>query len=124
MEKQVDYDRRNKYLIDKLSSTKIDPVYFPIITSIISRRSDTFNLSDEYFIRDVESFVNNVKTIEVEKLPKGILNRFYIEEQKIVISSEWFKLKDMSQELFFESFAHECTHAMNFEKKRRWNKRW
>lgn len=117
MEEQVDYERRNKYLIDRLISTKIDPVYFPLIASIISRRSETFNLSDEYFIRDVESFVNNVKTIEVGKLPKGTGNRFYIKEQKIVISSEWFELKNMSQKIFFEAFAHECTHGMNFEKK-------
>jgi len=117
MEERMDNERRNKYIIDRLSSTKIDPVYLPLVATIISRRSQSFNLSDEYFIRDVESFVNNVKTIEVGDLPKGTGNRFYIEEQKIVIGSEWFNLEKFNAQRFFEGLAHECDHAMNFEQK-------
>lgn len=133
MEEQLSYEEKNKYIKAKLSETKIDPVYQPIIASIIIRRSSCFNLSDELFRRDVESFVKNVDCIRVSDNELGDNNGgFDQENREIVLNKKIFEEEPIEkQEGVLESareiaktnrilrmyrvLAHECTHAMNFE---------
>jgi len=114
MDKEYFNNEKEKYIIKSLKRTQIPPVYWPVIKETILRRCYTFQLSDELFKRDVDSFVSNVRTINVEQLPEGTLNRFYYKERRIAVSPEWFKLENIDFRRFFDSFSHECCHAMNF----------
>lgn len=131
MEEQLSYEEKNKYIKEKLSETKIDPVYQPIIASIIIRRSSCFNLRDELFRRDVDSFVKNVDCIRVSDNELGDNDGgFYRTGKEIVLNKRIFDSDQQSlpedtrkfrEKLMFEKIyhviAHEATHAMNFEQK-------
>jgi len=131
MEEQLNYEDRNKYLIEKLSQTKIDPVYHPIIASVIARRSACFNLSDELFKRDVDTFVRNVDCIRISDTELGdndggfnqenreiVLNRkiFEQDEQEVPENVKRFR-ENLRLQKIYQVIAHESTHAMNFEGK-------
>lgn len=114
MKKEYYDEEKSNYIAKKLQSKKINETYIPIIIDIMLRRRYEYGLSDNFFERDVESFVKNVKTIEVAPLTKS-KGSFRTSEKKIVLDPKLFG-EDANNEELYSVLAHECTHAMNFEK--------
>ena len=114
MDKKKENEKKANYIKEKLSQTKIDRVYWPVITDVILRRQMQFDLSDEHFKRDVDTFQKNVNKIIIKDLGKRIMGQYSPTGKKILINSRLFEAADY--ETIFEVFCHECSHAMNFEK--------
>lgn len=115
MKKEYHYNEKIKYIKGKISTTQIDKVFWPLLIEIILRRNVQFNLSDAFFKRDVNTFVNNVKKIEIKDLRDNHLGVFDHVLNKIVLNKKMFN-ENTNLCTIFEVLAHECNHAMNFKK--------
>lgn len=118
-EEQIDY------LIEKMQGTKIEESYLPIIGDIMLRRKFEFKLSDELFKRDINTFIENVKRIEVKDLEKAYGLYDHV-KKKIVLNSILFKEGKFNTqkrlEKIYSTLVHESVHAMNFTKNKRGRK--
>ena len=114
MKKEYYDEEKSKYIDNILRATKINKAYIPIIIDIMLRRRYEYGLSDGFFERDVESFVKNVKTINVVPFTEN-RGEFRVRGKKILLDSELFG-EDANNEEIYSVLVHECTHAMNFEK--------
>ena len=115
MNKEYYNEKKANYINKMLQSTKIDKIFYPIIVDIILRRQYQFRLDDDYFKRDVNSFISNVKRITIEKLEDNTGGQYMIKSEKIVINSSLFRNNTIDYEILYEQLVHECCHAMNYE---------
>ena len=115
MEKEYYNEEKANYIIENLASaTKIDKVYWPLIVDIMLRRQYQFGLNDDIFKRDVQSFVKNVKRISVEKIG-DCSGQFDTINKKITLHQGLFNKEPIDFIALYETLAHECCHAMNYE---------
>ena len=120
MKKEYYDENKANYIREKLSTTHIDQIYWPIITDVILRRQFEFKLDENRFIKDVDNFITNVDSIEIGR-PKGIYDGLMdYTARKMYLSPKLFDDKKMKypnnerrNEVIYDTFAHECTHAMN-----------
>ena len=89
MEKEYYKDSEEKvdYIIQRFLNTEINPVFIPIIGDILLRRRYAFNLNDKLFKRDIDTFIKNVKQIEVKDIGDNA-GAFYAKNKKIILVEE------------------------------------
>lgn len=117
MKKEYYNEQKANYIYKKLSSTEIEKVYLPLVVDIMLRRQFEFGLSDELLDRDISTFKKNVKKIEARPLRENWGGMFDQRCKEIVLNDELFKGDSPDYEQIYETLAHECFHAMSFEKK-------
>jgi len=115
--KKVYYDReKDKYIIQRLSLTQIDKVWWPMISDIMLRKQYEYNLSDDILERDLTTFIDNVKEVRANETGTSD-GLFYPADRKIEIKKELLDKDKWDPERFYESLTHECMHAINYEKR-------
>lgn len=118
MKKEYFNEEAYNYIESKINQTKINSVFKPMVIDIILRCRHEFQLEDKFFHRSVDSFINNVKDIYLEKLPERSGGRFYVIKKYIGINRDGFK-ENMNDEQYMgrllEIISHECVHAMNYD---------
>ena len=70
MKKEYKDQETYDYVANQINTSRINPVFKPIVIDIILRRRHEYQLDDKYFHRDVKSFIRNVKGIYWENLPE------------------------------------------------------
>lgn len=102
-----------KYFEKYVKKLPIERKYKLMITDILLRRADTFDLSPEEIRQDVISLMYNLKEISVEDMPEGYerASGLYVPSQKKIIISE--KVAGVeSDEKIYGIFAHELYHSL------------
>jgi len=117
MKKEYYNEQKANYIYKKLSSTEIDKVYLPLVVDIMLRRQFEFDLSDELLDRDIATFKKNVKKIEAKPLGENVGGEFAQAFKEIRLNDLLFQDENIDFEQIYETLAHECFHAMSFEKK-------
>lgn len=117
MKKEYYNEQKANYIYIKLSSTEIDKVYLPLVVDIMLRRQFEFGLSDELLDRDIATFKKNVKKIEAKPLGENTGGEFSQVFKEIRLNDLLFQGENIDFEQIYETLAHECFHAMSFEKK-------
>lgn len=116
MKKEYYDKQKSDYIHEKLRTSGIDSVWYPIISDIMLRRQFEYGLTDELLDRDIETFLDNVDRIGTKKLPEGRLGGFIRENKSIMINESLFLEENMDYEHIYETIAHEVTHAISFER--------
>lgn len=117
MKKEYYNEQKANYIYKKLSSTEIDKVYLPLVVDIMLRRQFEFDLSDELLDRDIATFKKNVKKIEAKPLKENAEGLFLQQSKEIILNYSSFQGENIDFEEIYATLAHECFHAMSFEKK-------
>lgn len=119
MKKEYYDEQKANYIREKLSKTAINKVFHPLIVDIMLRRQFEYELDDTIFNRDLDTFLDNVKTIAIEEMDTektGRVGAFSERKRNIRIASDLFREDNIDYEQIYEALAHETVHAMRFEK--------
>ncbi len=116
MAKELYKNRRlKKYFEDYVRELYIEKKYRPIVVDILMRRADYFELSPEDIRQDVESLLDNLDKISIQKMPKGEENTYgiyYPDEREILISKKLLKGHD---DELYQTITHEVYHALSMD---------
>ena len=119
MKKEYYNREKANYINKRLRSTSINKVYLPLVTDVMLRRLFEYGLSDEMLDRDINTFIENVENIRiVEPTLLGELGGFNPQNKEITLYAQIFREKTTDYEKFYETFTHECIHAINLEQTR------
>jgi len=117
MNKKYYARKKANNIINKLNTTPIDKLYIPLIADIMLRRQFEYDLSDDLLERDLNTFINNVESVEVEKrIDDDDFGSFHILKKKISLNYKLFE-NGNNPEKIYSTLAHECDHAMRYEEK-------
>lgn len=89
----------------------------PLLVEVLLRRANEFDLSSQDIYQDMISLCNNLKKIEISKMPKGYESAAGVymgQENTIRIAPKYLRqaLNTGDYETLYEIFTHEVYHAL------------
>lgn len=106
-----------EYYTQNLASIDMPDEMRPLLIEVLLRRVEEFDQNPQDIQQDLTSLVNNLKSVEIAKMPKGykFAAGVYIPaEKKIKIAPAYLKnaIKTGDFETLYEIFTHETYHAL------------
>lgn len=89
--------------------------YTSLVNEIILRRAYTFDLSEEQITRDINTMLENCKSIDFsdsKDLPPKTMGKKYFYKKSVAINYKYFE-KKVDYDTMFEVLTHEMYHAMS-----------
>lgn len=107
-----------EYLAYRIKEMSVDKKLQPVLIDILLRRIFEYDLSPTDIEQDVDSLVNNLKSIEVKKMPKkyskvgGYYDSIF---KKIVLNERYVDeaVKNPDNPKLYEILTHEVYHALS-----------
>jgi len=110
----------NPVLRDKatrlINAMSVRDIYKPLLVDIILRRAYEFGLTEQEATFDIYTLVNNLKEIDIKKMPYGYRNCngvYFPKNKSIMISNELFNRKPVDYVGIYETLTHEVYHALS-----------
>ena len=114
-------ERLKEYIGNNLDKIGIDESFKPLIVDVMLRRFSEFDFSPQEIYADMTALVNNLKTIEVGKMPQQYntaAGLYYSDSKKILIAEDCIKNAKTQEdfETLYEIFTHELFHSLARDK--------
>lgn len=114
--KEAYHDKQiENYIYERLRTTSIQSVWYPIISEVLLRRRLKFQLTQELLDRDIDSIIENVNTIVIKRMLVNHQGGFFPKRKTIALNRNLFLGEKINCEKIFNVFVHELTHAISFE---------